>query len=66
MTPQQIEIAREAWREYGKEQHPAGLNIGDCCSYALAKYSGEPLLFKGDDFSKTDVSVVSCLDSMTP
>jgi ribonuclease VapC len=40
---------------YGKGNHPAGLNIGDCCAYALAKYSGEPLLFKGGDFALTDI-----------
>jgi ribonuclease VapC len=51
----QAELARAAWRKYGKGNHPAGLNIGDCCAYALAKHSGEPLLFKGDDFSKTDI-----------
>lgn len=54
----QCEIAMSAWRTYGKGQHPAGLNIGDCCSYALAQYSGESLLFKGVDFSKTDVPQV--------
>ena len=43
---------------YGKGRHPARLNIGDCCSYALAKYSDEPLLFVGDDFARTDVRVV--------
>ena len=59
MNSEQTDIARKAWREYGKGRHPAGLNIGDCCSYALAKISGEPLLFKGDDFSKTDISTVS-------
>ncbi len=58
MNVEQYEIAREAWRIYGKGRHPAGLNIGDCCSYALAKYSGEPLLFKGEDFSKTDIPAV--------
>lgn len=52
---EQYEIARLAWRSYGKGRHPAGLNIGDCCSYALSKYSGEPLLFKGNDFNQTDV-----------
>ena len=52
---QQAEFAREAWRRYGKGRHPAGLNFGDCFSYALAKASGEPLLFKGEDFSKTDI-----------
>ena len=56
MNAEQVEMAREAWRKYGKGHHPAGLNIGDCCSYALSKYSGEPLLFKGDDFAKTDIS----------
>lgn len=55
MTVEQFEIARSAWRNYGKGRHPAGLNIGDCCSYALAKCAGEPLLFKGSDFSQTDI-----------
>ena len=55
MNADQAEIARAAWRKYGKGNHPAGLNIGDCCAYALAKYSGEPLLFKGNDFSQTDI-----------
>ena len=59
MDPEQGEIARIAWQRFGKGRHPAGLNIGDCCAYALAKYSGEPLLFKGDDFSKTDIEQVS-------
>ncbi len=54
LTVEQFEMARTAWRNYGKGRHPAGLNIGDCCSYALAKCAGEPLLFKGNDFSKTD------------
>ena len=58
MNPDQSEIARTAWRVYGKGNHPAGLNIGDCCAYALAKYSGEPLLFKGADFSQTDIQSV--------
>jgi ribonuclease VapC len=56
MDSRQFEIARRAWRVYGKGRHPAGLNIGDCCSYALAKYAGEKLLFKGKDFSQTDIS----------
>ncbi|MFH1480503.1 MAG: type II toxin-antitoxin system VapC family toxin [Pseudomonadota bacterium] len=55
MNAEQFEIARIAWRTYGKGRHSAGLNIGDCCSYALAKYTGERFLFKGDDFSKTDI-----------
>ena len=54
----QTEFALSAWRKYGKGNHPAGLNIGDCCAYALAKYSGEPLLFKGQDFSRTDIPSV--------
>ncbi len=55
MNLDQIEIARSAWRKYGKGNHPAALNIGDCCAYALSKYSGESLLFKGNDFSQTDI-----------
>ncbi len=51
-------LAAEAWRQYGKGRHPAGLNMGDCCSYALAKYLMEPLLFKGEDFSRTDITSV--------
>jgi ribonuclease VapC len=52
----QIEIARLAWRKYGKGRHAAGLNFGDCFAYALAKVMGEPLLFKGDDFIHTDLT----------
>ena len=55
LDSRQFEIARTAWRQFGKGRHPAKLNIGDCCSYALSAYSGEPLLYKGDDFSKTDI-----------
>lgn len=58
MDSEQAELARIAWRNFGKGRHPAGLNIGDCCSYALSKFSGEPLLFMGDDFSKTDLNLV--------
>lgn len=58
-TVDQYELALKAYLKYGKGNHPARLNLGDCCSYALSHYSGEPLLFKGDDFSKTDVAVVS-------
>lgn len=57
MDSEQAELARIAWRNFGKGHHPAGLNIGDCCSYALSKSSGEPLLFKGNDFSKTDLEI---------
>ncbi|KRD63320.1 MULTISPECIES: type II toxin-antitoxin system VapC family toxin [Sinorhizobium/Ensifer group] len=52
---EQIAVARRAWRSYGKGRHPAGLNYGDCFSYALAKTRNEPLLYKGDDFSRTDI-----------
>lgn len=52
---EQADLARTAWRQYGKGRHPAKLNFGDCCSYALAKHLNQPLLFKGDDFSKTDL-----------
>ena len=55
----QAELARKGWLSYGKGRHPAGLNIGDCCSYGLAKYSGEPILFVGDDFQHTDLQVVA-------
>lgn len=56
---EQAEIARIAWRRYGKGRHPAGLNYGDCFAYALAVATGSPLLFKGDDFARTDVLVVA-------
>lgn len=51
------EVALDAWRRYGKGRHPAGLNIGDCASYALARVSNQPLLFKGGDFPLTDVPI---------
>jgi ribonuclease VapC len=55
---EQVELARSAWRRFGKGRHPAGLNFGDCFAYALAASSGEPLLFKGDDFRHTDIAAV--------
>jgi ribonuclease VapC len=55
-TPEQVEIACMAFRRFGKGQHPAGLNLGDVFAYALAKTTGEPLLFKGDDFARTDIA----------
>ena len=58
VTVEQARIAREAYRDYGKGRHRAGLNFGDCFAYALAKEKGEPLLFKGNDFGKTDVEAV--------
>lgn len=54
---EQIEIARSAWRSFGKGRHPAALNFGDCFAYALAKSLGEPLLAKGRDFALTDVEL---------
>jgi ribonuclease VapC len=54
-TEEHAFLARQAFSDYGKGRHPAGLNFGDCFSYALSKATGEPLLFKGDDFRKTDV-----------
>jgi len=50
-------LARDAFRRFGKARHSAGLNYGDCLSYALSKHTGEPLLFKGNDFGQTDVAV---------
>ena len=56
VTAIQAQIARDAYRDFGKGSgHPARLNFGDCFSYALAKESGEPLLFKGGDFAHTDI-----------
>jgi ribonuclease VapC len=55
VTPRQAEVAREAYRDFGKGRHRAGLNFGDCFAYALAKEKGEALLFKGDDFCHTDI-----------
>ena len=57
VTAVQAEIGRRGYREYGRGTgHPARLNLGDCFSYALAKETGEPLLFKGDDFTHTDIA----------
>jgi ribonuclease VapC len=55
VTTEQAHAARQAFHDFGKGRHPAGLNFGDCFAYGLAKVSGEPLLFKGKDFKKTDV-----------
>ena len=52
---QQLDLARYAFAKYGKGRHPATLNFGDCFAYALCKTSGQPLLFKGADFEKTDI-----------
>ena len=55
VTLDHVRAARRAWRRFGKGNHPAGLNLGDCFAYALAEVSGEPLLFKGGDFELTDI-----------
>ena len=55
---EQADLARSAWRKYGKGRHPVALTFGDCFAYALAKSSGEPLLAKGTDFALTDIEVV--------
>ena len=61
VTVEQAYLARQAFHDFGKDRHAAGLNFGDCFAYALAKVTGEPLLFKGEDFKKTDI--VSALAS---
>jgi ribonuclease VapC len=55
VSVEQGELARQAFLDFGKGRHRAGLNFGDCFAYALAKAYGEPLLFKGNDFSQTDI-----------
>jgi ribonuclease VapC len=55
VTPEHARLAREAYARFGKGNHPARLNFGDCFAYALAKAANEPLLFKGNDFSRTDI-----------
>jgi ribonuclease VapC len=59
VTAEHVEIARDAYRRYGKGRHPAALNFGDCFAYALASALGEPLMFVGDDFSRTDVEAAA-------
>lgn len=58
LSRHQVDLAREAYERFGKGRHPAALNVGDCCSYALAKATGLPLLCKGNDFPKTDLPLV--------
>ena len=57
VTQEHVDVARQAWRRFGKGNHPAALNFGDCFAYALAEVTGEPLLFKGEDFALTDIEV---------
>ena len=59
VTEEHAHLARQAFTDFGKGRHPAGLNYVDCFSYDLAKATGEPLLFKGKDFSKTDLVAAS-------
>ena len=56
VTVEHLEAARQAWRRFGKGRHQASLNFGDCFAYALAQVSGEPLLYKGDDFAHTNIT----------
>lgn len=56
VSEEQAHVARQAYADFGKGRHPASLNFGDCFAYALAKVTGEPLLFKGKDFRKTDIA----------
>jgi ribonuclease VapC len=65
VTAEQVAIARDAFRRYGKGRAKAGLNFGDCFAYALSASRGEPLLFKGGDFSRTDIAAVSLRPSGT-
>ena len=58
ISTDQLEVAREAWRRYGKG-NPAALNFGDCFAYALARAENEPLLFKGNDFAQTDIAAAA-------
>jgi ribonuclease VapC len=58
VTFEQVRIARQAYLDYGKGHHPAGLNFGDVFAYALSKSTGEPLLYKGRDFVQTDIAAV--------
>jgi len=55
---EQVDLGLSAFRSFGKGRHPARLNFGDCFSYALSRSSGEPLLFKGNDFNQTDIQTV--------
>lgn len=66
VTWEQVRIARQAYVDYGKGRHPAGLNFGDVFAYALAKFTGEPLLFKGHDFPQTDIEAFPLLSRHAP
>ena len=66
LTLQQLVAARRAWRRFGKGNHPAALNFGDCFAYALAATTGESLLYKGDDFARTDIAAALRSDGDPP
>ena len=66
VTVEHGHLARQAFLDYGKGRHKAGLNFGDCFAYALAKATGEPLLFKGNDFGLTDIEPASTLNPSSP
>ncbi len=55
VTAEHVDAARRAWRRFGKGNHPAALNLGDCLAYALSQMTREPLLYKGEDFEQTDI-----------
>ena len=55
VSVEQAHLARQAFHDFGKGRHAAKFNVGDCFAYALAKITGAPLLFKGEDFNKTDI-----------
>jgi ribonuclease VapC len=57
-TREMADRGAHAWRRYGKGRHPAGLNFGDCCTYALAEQTGLPILCVGNDFARTDLPVI--------
>ena len=59
LTAEHVLLARTAWQTYGKGNHAAGLNIGDCCAYALSRYAGFPLLAVGNDFPQAGVELIS-------
>jgi ribonuclease VapC len=63
VTVEHAHFARQAFLDFGRGRHSAGLNFGDCFAYALAKATGDPLLFKGQDFSKTDIKAAVFLES---
>lgn len=64
--PKDLSLVRSAYSRFGKGRHPAALNFGDCFSYALSVGTGEPLLFKGNDFSQTDVQIALYRDPESP